>query len=61
MTTRDSVDDRADGLVEDLLHLARGEGGLELNREEIDLAILQADVVDSLRPLAEKKPPQTAL
>jgi len=42
-------------LVEDLLHLARGEGGLELYKEEIDLSLLLDDVADSLRALAEKK------
>ena len=47
--------DRLQGLVEDLLQLARGERGLELNREKIDLAILLGDVADSLRPLAENK------
>jgi signal transduction histidine kinase len=47
--------DRLHGLVEDLLHLARGETGPELFREEIDLAIWLADIADSLRPLAEKK------
>lgn len=47
--------DRLQGLVEDLLQLARGEKGLSLNREQIDLAILLADVADSLRPLAENK------
>lgn len=45
--------DRLQGLVEDLLQLARGERGLDHYREEIDLAILLADVADSLRPLAE--------
>jgi heavy metal sensor kinase len=47
--------DRLQGLVEDLLQLARGERGLELHREDIDLALLLADVADSLRPLAEDK------
>jgi heavy metal sensor kinase len=47
--------DRLQGLVEDLLQLARGERGLELNRETIDLATLLNDVADSLRPLAENK------
>ena len=45
--------DRLQGLVEGLLQLARGERGLDQYREEIDLAILLADVADSLRPLAE--------
>jgi len=58
---RQALDDLAEetnrlqGLVEDLLQLARGERGVNLNREEIDLALLLADVVDSLRPLAENK------
>ena len=47
--------DRLQALVEDLLQLARGERGLELNREMIDLATLLSDVADSLRPLAEHK------
>jgi heavy metal sensor kinase len=47
--------DRLQGLVEDLLQLARGERGLELNRETIELAALLEDVADSLRPLAENK------
>jgi heavy metal sensor kinase len=47
--------DRLQVLVEDLLQLARGERGLELNRETIDLARLLSDVADSLRPLAENK------
>ncbi|HET8580519.1 MAG TPA: ATP-binding protein [Nitrospiraceae bacterium] len=47
--------DRLQGMVEDLLQLARGEKGVALNREEIDLALLLADVADSLRPLAENK------
>ena len=47
--------DRLQGLVEDLLQLARGERGLELYREDIDLAILLSDVTDSLQPLAENK------
>jgi heavy metal sensor kinase len=47
--------DRLQALVEDLLQLARGERGLELNKEKIDLATLLNDVADSLRPLAENK------
>ena len=47
--------DRLQGLVVNLLQLARGERGLELNRETIDLALLLEDVADSLRPLAENK------
>jgi heavy metal sensor kinase len=47
--------DRLQGLVENLLQLARGEKGLKLHREEIDLSLLLADVADSLRPLAEDK------
>jgi heavy metal sensor kinase len=46
---------RLQGLVEDLLDLARGEGGLTLQRESIDLSNLLMDVADSLRPLAETK------
>jgi heavy metal sensor kinase len=58
---RQALDDLAEetnrlqGLVENLLQLARGERGLELHREEIDLSLLLADVADSLRPLAEDK------
>jgi len=47
--------DRLQGLVEDMLQLARGEGSIELNKEEIDLAVLLEDVADSLRPLVENK------
>jgi heavy metal sensor kinase len=47
--------DRLQGLVENLLQLARGEKGLKLHREEIDLSLLLADVADSLRPLADNK------
>jgi heavy metal sensor kinase len=47
--------DRLQGLVENLLQLARGEKGLKLQREEIDLSLLLADVADSLRPLADNK------
>ena len=47
--------DRLQGLVESLLQLARGEKGLKLQREEIDLSLLLADVADSLRPLADNK------
>jgi signal transduction histidine kinase len=47
--------DRLQGLVENLLQLARGERGMELNRETIDLTTLLSDVADSLRPLAESK------
>jgi heavy metal sensor kinase len=47
--------DRLQGMIEDLLQLARGERGLELHKEDIDLALLLADVADSLRPLAENK------
>jgi len=46
---------RLQGLVEDLLDLARGEGGLALQRESIDLSNLLADVADSMRPLAGTK------
>jgi heavy metal sensor kinase len=47
--------DRLQGLVENLLQLARGERGLKLQKEEIDLSLLLPDVADSLRPLAEEK------
>jgi heavy metal sensor kinase len=47
--------DRLQGLVENLLQLARGEKGLKLHKEEIDLSLLLADVSDSLRPLADNK------
>jgi len=47
--------DRLQGLVEDMLQLARGDGSVELNKEEIDLTVLLRDVADSLRPLAENK------
>ena len=47
--------DRLQGLVENLLQLARGEKGLKLHQEEIDLTFLLADVADSLRPLADNK------
>ena len=47
--------DRLQGLVENLLQLARGERGLKLQKEEIDLSLLLMDVADSLRPLAEEK------
>jgi heavy metal sensor kinase len=47
--------DRLQGLVEDLLQLARGEKSLELHRERIDLAMLLNDVAESLRSLAENK------
>ena len=47
--------DRLQGLVENLLQLARGEKGLKLQKEEFDLSLLLADVADSLRPLAEDK------
>jgi heavy metal sensor kinase len=47
--------DRLQGLIEDLLLLARGEKSLELHKENVDLALLLEDVADSLRPLAENK------
>ena len=47
--------DRLQGLVEGLLQLARGERGLELNRETIELTTLLKDVTESLRPLAGNK------
>jgi len=58
---RQALDDLAEetnrlhGLVEDLLQLVRGEKDSEFFREEIDLASLLKDVVDSLQPLAENK------
>jgi len=58
---REALDDLAEetnrlqGLVENLLQLARGEKGLKLQEEEIDLSLLIADVADSLRPLADNK------
>jgi heavy metal sensor kinase len=58
---RQALDDLAEetnrlqGLVENLLQLARGEKGLKLHREEIDLGLLLGDVADSLRPLADQK------
>lgn len=47
--------DRLQGLVEALLQLARNEGKMELQKEDVDLALLLGDVADSLRPLAEQK------
>ncbi|MDI6770783.1 MAG: ATP-binding protein [Anaerolineales bacterium] len=47
--------DRLQNLVEGLLILARGEGNLKLQEDEIDLTLLLADLTDSLRPLAEAK------
>ena len=58
---REALDDLADetdrlqALVENLLQLTRGEHGLQLQREPIDLSLLLADVADSLRPLADAK------
>ena len=58
---RQALDDLAEetgrlqGLVEDMLQLTRGDGSVELNKEEINLAILLGDVADSLYPLAEQK------
>jgi heavy metal sensor kinase len=54
----DDLTDEADhlrSLVENLLSLARGDGGLIFKPEEIDLPILLSDVSDSLRPLAQSK------
>ena len=48
--------DRLHALVEELLQLARGEGGLTLAREPLDLALLLVDVADSLRPLLQDRP-----
>jgi heavy metal sensor kinase len=47
--------DRLQNLVEGLLILARNENGLKLDKRQIDLTLLLADVTDSLRPLAETK------
>ena len=47
--------DRMRALVEDLLKLARGENGLNLKLEQVDLSILISDVADSLLPLASAK------
>ncbi len=47
--------DRLHALVQELLQLARGEGGWELQREEIDLTLLLVDVADSLRPVMQNK------
>jgi signal transduction histidine kinase len=47
--------DRLQALVENLLQLARGEQGLKLNKEEIDLSLLLDDIAHSLQPLAESK------
>ena len=58
---RQALDDLADetnrlqSLVENLLQLTRGEHGLQLQKEPIDLSLLLADVADSLRPLADAK------
>jgi len=56
-----ALDDLADetnrmrGLVEDLLSLARGEDGLALHSETLDLSAILSDVADSLHPLAQAK------
>lgn len=47
--------DRLQNLVEGLLILARNENGLKLDKRQVDLTLLLADVTDSLRPLAESK------
>ena len=47
--------DRLRGLVEDLLRLARGEGGQVHHPEPLDLSTLLIDIADSLRPLADSK------
>ncbi|HEX9389335.1 MAG TPA: ATP-binding protein [Anaerolineales bacterium] len=47
--------DRLQALVENLLQLARGEKGLQLQKEEIDLSLLLEDIAHSLQPLAENK------
>jgi signal transduction histidine kinase len=46
---------RLRSLVENLLRLARGEGGAALLREPVALSDLLTDVADALRPLAEGK------
>jgi heavy metal sensor kinase len=47
--------DRLQALVENLLQLARGEKGLQLQKEEIDLSLLLDDIAHSLQPLAASK------
>jgi heavy metal sensor kinase len=47
--------DRLHALVENLLQLARGEKGLKLQKDDIDLSLLLADVAESLDPLVENK------
>lgn len=47
--------DRMRMLVGDLLKLARGENGLKLQLETVNLSTLLSDVADSLRPLASAK------
>jgi len=51
----DEETNRLRGLVEDLLHLARGEADKDLVSENISLTNLLGDVADSLRPLVEAK------
>jgi signal transduction histidine kinase len=46
---------RLRGLVEDLLHLVRGEASADLASESVSLSNILIDVADSLRPLAEAK------
>ena len=47
--------DRLQALVENLLQLARGEKGLKLHKEAIDLSLLLEDITHSLHPLADSK------
>ena len=47
--------ERLHTLVEDLLRLARGESDGVLHPEPLDLAVLLADVAETLRPLANAK------
>jgi heavy metal sensor kinase len=47
--------DRLQALVENLLQLARGEKGLKLHKDEINLSLLLEDIAHSLLSLAETK------
>ncbi|NDJ75030.1 MAG: HAMP domain-containing protein [Chloroflexi bacterium] len=47
--------DRLQGLVSDLLRLARNESPETATHETVDLSALLVDIADSLRPLAERK------
>jgi heavy metal sensor kinase len=42
-------------LIDDLLSLARGEGGIKLHIESFDLSLLLIDLADAMRPLAAAK------